>query len=249
MPDSGRFSDREIERELRDLGARIEYPPTPDLARAVRHRIDEEDAGQQARQGGFWPSLFSPRWAATAAALVLIAVAVFSPAVRGTLSDLFVSDGASSSGQQAGAGGSAARPEGDERKAAGPSVASGTQASSAEGASASSIMPMSGGEEAATGCPSPSLEVEPAKAAPGAPFQLRGQGLSSGCEKIRPARDVRIDFRQDGKTWKLATVDAARDLAFEARLRVPAGARPGQATVRATTRSGDLIKKRFLVLR
>jgi hypothetical protein len=238
MPDNGRFSDREIERDLRDLGARIEYPPTPDLAQAVRRRIDEEDAVQHTPRGGFWPSFFSPRWAATAAALILIAVAAFSPAVRATLSDLFVSGEAASSGHQAEdgseAGGSAARPEGGGPEDAGSSVASGAKASSAD---------------EVTGCPSPSLEAEPARAAPEAKFRLHGAGFSSGCDKIRPASDIRIGFRQDGKTWKLATVDADRDLTFDARLRVPAGARLEQATVRATTRSGELVEEHFVVSR
>lgn len=105
MPDNERFSDRELERDLRDLSARIEYPPTPDLAQAVRRLIDEEDAGQPARRGRFWPSFLTPRWAMPAAALVLIAVAVFSPEVRGTLSDPIVSEDVSSSEQQADAGG------------------------------------------------------------------------------------------------------------------------------------------------
>ena len=108
-------------------------------------------------------------------------------------------------------------------------------------------MPMSAGE--ATGCPSPSLEAEPARAAPEAKFRLHGAGFSSGCDKIRPARDIRIGFRQDGETWKLATIDADRDLTFEARLRVPAGARPGKATVMATTRSGELAEEHFVVFR
>ena len=244
MPDNERFSDGEIERDLRDLGARIEYPPTPDLAQTVRRQIDEEDTGQQARR--FWPSLLSPWWAMPAAAVVLIAVAVFSPAVRGTLSDLIVSEDASNSEQQAGAGGSAARPESNVQEDAGSSVARGAQASSAEGASASTMMAAS---THATACPSLSLEAEPARAAPGATFQIRGQGFSSGCDKIRPTRDIRIDFRQDGKTWKLATVDADTQLTFDARMRVPAGARAGQATVRATTRSGEHVKERFIVLR
>ena len=32
----------ELERELRNVGAEIEYPPTPDLARAVHERIEAE---------------------------------------------------------------------------------------------------------------------------------------------------------------------------------------------------------------
>jgi hypothetical protein len=108
-------------------------------------------------------------------------------------------------------------------------------------------MPMSAGE--ATGCPSPSLEAEPARAAPEAKFRLHGAGFSSGCDKNRPAQDIRIDFRQGERTWKLATVDADQHLTFEARLRVPAGARSEQATVRATTRSGELVEEHFVVSR
>ena len=239
MPDNERFSDREIERDLRDLGARIEYPPTPDLAQAVRRQIDEEDAGRQARRGGFWHYFLSPRWAVPAAALVLIAVAIFSPAVRGTLSDLIVSEEASNSGQQAGAGGPAARPESGGTEDAGSSVA--------RGASESQETQMSADE--ATGCPSPSLEAEPARAAPGATFRLHGAGFSTACDDSKPAQRIRIDFRQGVRTWKLATVDADGQLTFDARMRVPAGARAGQATVRATTRTGEHVKERFIVLR
>ncbi|HET7273234.1 MAG TPA: hypothetical protein VFI90_19360, partial [Rubrobacter sp.] len=190
MPDNGRFSDGEIERDLRDFGARIEYPPTPDVASTVRRRIDEEDAGQQARRGGFWPSFLSPRWAVPAAALVLIAVAVFSPAVRGTLSDLFVAEETPNPGQQADAGGSAARPQSGGTEEAGSSVASGPQASSTKGASRSSGMPMSGGE--AADCPSPSLEARPARAAARETFRVLGHGFTSGCDKTRPAHHIRI---------------------------------------------------------
>lgn len=247
MPDNERFSDREIERDLRDLGARIEYPPTPDLAQAVRRQIDEEDAGQQARRGGFWPSFLSPRWAVPAAALVLIAVAVFSPEVRGTLSDLIVSEEASNSGQQAGTGGSAARPESGGTEDAGSSVASGARVSSADAASEARMKAESSGQ--ATGCPPPYLEVAPARAAPGATFRLHGAGFSTVCDESKPAQGIRIDFRRNGRTWKLATIEADRQLAFDTRLRVPAGARAGQATVLATTRSGEHVKERFIVLR
>ena len=34
----------ELERELRDLGGRVEYPPTPDIATAVRRRLAAEPA-------------------------------------------------------------------------------------------------------------------------------------------------------------------------------------------------------------
>ena len=252
MPDNGRFSDGEIERDLRDLGARIEYPPTPDLAQAVRCQIDEEDAGQQARRGGFWPSFLSPRWAAVAAALVVVFVAALSPTFRTTLSDLFVSGESSNSGHQARdgseAGESAARPQsGGSGARSGQDAGVASQAASSSAASRGK--PASGESARDAACPSRSLEAKPARAAPEETFRLHGAGFSTVCAEARPAQDIRLDFRQDGKTWKLASVDAGRRLTFDARLRVPAGARPGQATVRATTRSGELVEDHFLVLR
>ena len=53
--------DRDLERELRELGSRVEYPPTPDLARAVRRRLEE--AEQPAPRRG-WFDLPVVRWAA-----------------------------------------------------------------------------------------------------------------------------------------------------------------------------------------
>jgi hypothetical protein len=232
MSDGWRPYERDVERELEELGARIEYPPTPDLARSVRRRLDEEE-GRRGPGRRFWPSLLSPRWAVPAAALVLISFALLSPAVRETLSDLFVS------GQAASSGGAAVSESGESaaRRESGGTAAD--RPESGGGASA---------QAGATGCPAPSLEAEPARAAQGAKFRLHGAGFSPGCDRIRPAHDVRIDFRQDGKTWKLATVDADRSLTFGAKLRVPAGARPGWATVRATTRSGERAEERFVVL-
>ncbi len=201
--------------------------------------------------------MLSPRWAAPTAALVLIAFALLSPAVRETLSDPFFPGQAADSGGDAAlsedagsaarpeSGGSVARPAQESRAGPEPSQASVT------GGSRDEDTPESGGgpaSAAAVGCPSPYLEAEPARAAPGASFRLRGNNFSSGCEEIKPARGIRLDFRQGGKTWKLGTVDADRRLAFDARLRVPAGARPGRAAVRATTRSGEPVEERFLVL-
>jgi len=247
MPDNERFSDREIESELRDLGARIEYPPTPDLAQAIRSQIDEEAAGHQARR--FWPTFIWPRWAGVAAVLVLIVVAALSPTLRTTLSDLFVSGEAANSGEQAGAGGSAARPESGGQEDAGSSAASRAQPMSGEESSRSAT-PESGIEAVGVAtCPSLSLEARPARATPETTFRLHGEGFSTVCNEARPAQDIRIDFRQYGRIWKLATVDADRDLTFDTRLRVPAGARSGQATVRATTLTGELVEEQFVLLR
>jgi hypothetical protein len=86
MPDDRRFSREEIERGLSDLGSRLEYPPTPEVARTVRLRLEEEQ-DRHARWAWRWPPFLVPRWTAVAAALVLISVVVLSPTVRTTLSD------------------------------------------------------------------------------------------------------------------------------------------------------------------
>ena len=83
MPDR----ERELERELRELGGMIDYPPTPDVAYAARNLIDEEaDRPRRFRLAS--PTL---RWAAVAAAFALfVAVPTLSPGLRATVSDWFV---------------------------------------------------------------------------------------------------------------------------------------------------------------
>jgi hypothetical protein len=81
--------DRELERELKELGALIDYPPTPDVAHAVRNLLDEEDGRPQRFRMAF-PTM---RWAAVAAAFVLVvAVPTLSPSLRATVSDWFVAE-------------------------------------------------------------------------------------------------------------------------------------------------------------
>ena len=109
--------------------------------------------------------------------------------------------------------------------------------------------PAAGEPEAATTCSSPSIEAVPARAAAGAKFRLHGHDFSSGCGGGTPSSGVKILFRQDGRTWRLTTLDADRNLAFEAGLRVPAGAEPGLAKVQAVLRSGERAEERFVVLR
>ena len=72
--------DRDLDRELRDLGPRVEYPPVPDLARSVRVRLETEvgGAGSPPRTR---PQLW---WIAAAALVLLVAVPVVSLAMRGT---------------------------------------------------------------------------------------------------------------------------------------------------------------------
>jgi hypothetical protein len=229
MPDDRRFSDEEMERSLRDLGASMEYPPTPDVADTVRRRL-EETGSRESRRTLRLPSFLAPRWTAVAAALLVICVLALSPTLRNTLS------GPLAPGSQVGSeAGSAAKPE--------SGASQDRQEQKAAGA------PTADRGEAATTCPPPSIEATPARAEAGTKFRLRGHGFSPGCGRNTPSRGIEVFFRQDGKTWKLTTLDADRKKAFEARLRVPAGAEPGPARVQAIPRSGERTGERFVVLR
>lgn len=72
-----RIGDRELEAALRDVGARLRYPPSADLVPAVRARIGTE------RAGGLWALLRAPRVAFVPAlatlALLLAATLAFQP--------------------------------------------------------------------------------------------------------------------------------------------------------------------------
>jgi hypothetical protein len=92
--------DRELERELGELGSRIEYPPTPDLARAARRRLEEEE--RTPRRGGFGLPTLSARWAAAAALFLFLAVPLLSPATRETFSGPFVAGPAADGGKPQG---------------------------------------------------------------------------------------------------------------------------------------------------
>jgi hypothetical protein len=82
--------DRELERDLRELGSLIDYPPTPNVARAARNVLEEEANDRPRRFRMASPAL---RWAAAAAAFVLIvAVPTLSPGLRATVSDWFAAE-------------------------------------------------------------------------------------------------------------------------------------------------------------
>jgi hypothetical protein len=235
MPDDRRFSDEEIEHSLRDLGARMEYPTTPDVASTVRRRLDEEERSPDPRRILRWPPFLAPKWTAVAAVLVVICVLALSPTLRTMLSDPFAPGPRARS-----EAGSAAKPESgapEDRFKQGAGVA--PQATGA---------PATDQGEAGTSCSSPSIEAVPTRAAAGAKFRLLGHDFSSGCGGGTPSSGVTILFRQDGRTWRLATLDANRDLALEAGLHVPAGAEPGRAKVQAVLRSGDRVEEHFVVL-
>src|SRR5215210_3945793 len=99
--------DRELERELRELGALIDYPPTPDVAHAARRVLDAEENSRPQRLRMAFPAM---RWAAVAAAFVLVvAVPTLSPSLRATVSDWFVTEDIQSAGGPAVDAGSSER--------------------------------------------------------------------------------------------------------------------------------------------
>ena len=96
--------DRELERELRELGALIDYPPTPDVAGATGRVLDEEN-GRPRRFRMAFPRL---RWAAVAFVLI-VAVPTLSPGLRATVGDWFAAEYFQSAGEPAVDAGSAER--------------------------------------------------------------------------------------------------------------------------------------------
>ncbi|MGF1470681.1 MAG: DUF4349 domain-containing protein [Rubrobacteraceae bacterium] len=99
MPDREHMPETDLERELRELGSRLEHPPTPDLAPAVRDRIST-DAVRPVRRS--WPGRRSPQWLAAAVLLLVLLVPAFSPATRETLSGLFARGDAGGAGSEVG---------------------------------------------------------------------------------------------------------------------------------------------------
>lgn len=217
QPDRG----RDLDRELWDLGPRVEYPPTPDLASSVRGRLESESGGpgSPARPlPQFW-------WIAAAALFLLVAVPVLSLAIRG------MGGGASSVGGSAAEGGAVEEDRGGTDDVAERETPSSMAAES--GVSSTSA-------EAACFSPEAILEAQPSRGAPGDEFSIRGKNFVAdlGYCDDNPARNVRVEFLQDGKTWKLGSVEADKGLRIAAKLEVPAGAGPGRATVRATYGQG-----------
>lgn len=230
--------DRNLDRELRDLGPRVEYPPTPDLAPSVRERLEAEDGthGTPARGPHLW-------WFVAAVFALLVAIPVFAWIVS-TTGGSFSAGGGGMAGGAGESGGSVEPGRGgaaDVAEPTQPSLAMESGASSAAGSSSSS--------EAACAYPAPTLEARPARGAPGDRFRVSGGHFIAGfsaCDdtppemsaQTVPARDVRIEFWQDGRTWGLGSVEAGKNARIDATLEVPAGARPGRATVRATYTPG-----------
>jgi len=239
--------DKDLDRELRDLGPRVEYPPTPDIAGSVRGRLEAETNGAGS------PPRSRPRlwWIAAAALVLLVSVPVFSLALRDT-GGVFSAGGDAAGGAAEGGGrGSGAEPaRPTEDAAAGPTHSAEKKGGLAVGAGSSAA---AGSAEAACGFPASSLRIRPEKGAPGTGFVLRGENFvdrtsaRSSCDdtppssepsdagsRLAPPREVRLDFRQGQRTWKLGVVRPGEALNFRVRLQVPEDARPETATITAT---------------
>ncbi len=168
MPDDGRFSDEELEQRLRDLGARMEYPPTPDVAGTVRRELDEEARSTRPRRSLGWPPFLTPRWTAAAAALLVICAFALSPTLRSTLSSPFTT------GFQAGPeAGSAAKPEGN---------ASGDRYKQEEAAGA----PAADQGEAARACSPPLSRPYQQAPRPGRSFDSAARASPPAATRTRP---------------------------------------------------------------
>ena len=236
--------ERDLDRELRDLGPRVEYPPVPDLARSVRSRLETEAGGpgSPARSG---PQLW---WIAAAALVLLIAIPAFSLAIQGMGGGGMSAGGGgdmAGSVDQGSNGGSDAvnesrtTPRLEEQEDGPPGGAEPTQPSRAmeSGASGSA---MSESSDGACAYPASTLRAHPARGAPGDGFRLNGRyfdGDPRDCDDD-PARDVRVEFLQDGRMWALGRFVSDEDSRLVAKLEVPADAKPGRATVRATYGQG-----------
>ena len=235
--------DRNFDRELRDLAPHIEHPPTPDLAGSVRDRLESE-GGTTGRSTPAGPNLW---WVAAAALVVLVAVPAFGLAV--TIAGNGLLGGMSAGGVAAGGGGQGGGEEVsrvlEEEEVGGPTAASGggLAASGGEGGGGAQGGAASAGSGASAGsCVllEPVLNLKPSGGTPGDVFRVRGEYFDSNptdCDDD-PARDVRVEFSQGGRTWNLGEFESDANSRLAARLRVPVGARAGRATVRAAYGQG-----------
>jgi hypothetical protein len=128
--------DRDLERELRELGSHVEYPPTPDLARTVRGRLDE---GEEPAPRRFRLPLPALKWAAAAAVVLIAATPALSPAMRDTVAGWF------EGGQAAGGAGEALSSGSPGGEVTMMEDGGGSPADAARPNSGGQIMPGSGG--------------------------------------------------------------------------------------------------------
>lgn len=138
MPDRPNTPERDFDRELKELANRMQYPPTPDLVRTVRERL-EEDPALDIRRAGFWSRLPSSRWAVAAALALVFLIPAFSPSVRDAVTGIFAAQSAGGASGGAAGGGSGGTEEARDLPSSvapeeGSSSSAGSSESSASGA-------------------------------------------------------------------------------------------------------------------
>lgn len=133
----------ELGRELGELGSRIEYPPTPDVARKVRRRLDAESA-ERTIPRRWLGMLAEPKRAAAAAATILLFLTALSPTMRSMLSDSVFSGASGGAGQAAG---------GAADEAGAPSASSSEYATEGTARSSREATSGAGGSAAGAGMP------------------------------------------------------------------------------------------------
>lgn len=140
MPDNGRFPEDEFEKRLEDLGAHVEYPPTPDLASNVRRRIEAEGQRRSA----------VPGWVAAAVVVLLLLSALAGIVMSGGGGSVGGAGGAGS----ASGGGSGSAQSGDSSSESAPAEAPSSTAmektASGSGNLAESAVDSSSGESASS---------------------------------------------------------------------------------------------------
>jgi hypothetical protein len=104
----------------------------------------------------------------------------------------------------------------------------------------------SGNTGVAAGCGGPEVRLAPTTAAPGDDVRLRARFLWSDCYDTGqrgtppPLRGVPVTFQADGRTVRLATVDAEPDGSLDMVVRVPEDAAPGDARILVGSAAADI---------
>ena len=179
MPDRGEHD--ELDRELRELGPLIDYPPAPDVSRAVKLRLEDEAAHRPRRRRWLRTLARRPGWAAATAATVLLSLSILSPAIRATHSDV-VSAGASSGASGASGGADESAGGADAGRAAEDAAGS-----SSAGYSAEEPLPPAGETVQATEPPD-----EASAGAAGASSSSASQGALGFGARIPPSEACEI---------------------------------------------------------
>jgi hypothetical protein len=97
-------------------------------------------------------------------------------------------------------------------------------------------------------CAAPTITANPNSGAPGSSFVVTGQGFADACNDViengeapppaPPTKGVVITFQQQGRSWRLGTVDADASYSFSFQTAVPLDARTGEASV-VTSQDSD----------